>query len=166
MAFRFRREGDRIKHRMHEERMGMRPWIRDFKWRVFGWHYEFYMGNKARQALLKDQKLAPTMQVFCDLKSNGVSTKGLNATKGADNRPEHGPLEFNKTKYFTWRPCIPNIVPYRKSTSPFCKVSSNTTGWTELQNKRIPDPVPKGWSGHNQGIGGTDESVPIHPQYQ
>lgn len=26
--------------------------------------------------------MAPTMQVFCDIKTNGVSTKGLNATKG------------------------------------------------------------------------------------
>lgn len=80
---------------------------------------------EARQAILKDQKMAPTMQVFCDLKTNGASTKGLNATKGTiynpaitefftmaggDKRPEHGPLAFNRTKYFTWRPCIPNIV--------------------------------------------------------
>ncbi|EEQ97379.1 hypothetical protein Pmar_PMAR029102 [Perkinsus marinus ATCC 50983] len=53
---------------------------------------------EARQAILKDQKMAPTMQVFCDLKTNGASTKGLNATKGGDKRPEHGPLAFNKTK--------------------------------------------------------------------
>ncbi|EER12220.1 hypothetical protein Pmar_PMAR001017 [Perkinsus marinus ATCC 50983] len=96
MAFRFRREGDRIKHRMHEELS----------------RYEFRLGDartlKARQALLKDQKMAPTMQVFCDIKTNGVSTKGLNATKGADNRPEHGPLEYIRLSVY----CFPDGLTY------------------------------------------------------
>ena len=53
MAFRFRREGDRIKHRMPQDAMGMQAWIGDFKWRAQDWQYEWQMKEFAKKAMKK-----------------------------------------------------------------------------------------------------------------
>ena len=56
MAFRFKREGQYIKHRVHWERSGMRTWIDEFKWEVMAWHYKFWMGPQAKTSLLQNQE--------------------------------------------------------------------------------------------------------------
>mmetsp|Transcript_36564 Transcript_36564/g.67005 ORF Transcript_36564/g.67005 Transcript_36564/m.67005 type:complete len:178 (-) Transcript_36564:84-617(-) len=176
MAFRFRREGDYIKHRMHLERSGMRPWIEDFKWRAVDWHYQYYMGPKARNAILSQHKLAPKLQDTFEKRSHGFITRV--PREQADSvayRP-------NSTRYFAWTTCTPQIQPFRKTSNPFCPVTPNKTGWreyVEIENPRgavrtkapnerqhrvtkIADPKPRG---HKAQIAGTDDTVPIFPKY-
>merc|ERR1712167_396147 len=89
MAFRFKREGDYIKRCVHMERMGMQPWIEDFKWRVMDWHYGFYLGPKARNAILSNQKVAASIQDAFEKRSHGFVTR----RPGAGRTP-------GRTKYF------------------------------------------------------------------
>mmetsp|Transcript_66866 Transcript_66866/g.160073 ORF Transcript_66866/g.160073 Transcript_66866/m.160073 type:complete len:178 (-) Transcript_66866:20-553(-) len=176
MAFRFRREGDLIKHRMHLERTGMQPWIEDFKWRVVDWHYQFYMGPKARSAILSQHKVAPKLQEVFDKRSHGFVTRmQRNQAEGAKYSHDH-------TRFFAWTTFTPQITPYRKNSNPFCPVTPNKTGWreyVEISNPRgavrakapnerqhrvklIPDPRPRG---PKTQIAGTDDSVPIFPNF-
>ena len=55
---------------------------------------------------------------------------------------------------------IPNIVPTRKSTNPFCETSGNKTGWQEVKTRRIADPQPRG----KHFVSGTDDSTPPMPK--
>ncbi len=55
---------------------------------------------------------------------------------------------------------IPQIVPYRKSSNPFCETSGNRTGWQEVRTRRIPDPLPRG----KHFVSGTDDSTPPMPK--
>ena len=136
--------------------MGIRPFMEDFKWRAVNWHYDFYIRDKAQKALLSHQREAPKIQWVADLKASGKSTKNLNAADAtAGDR-----FEPHRTKYFTWPIFIPNIVPNRVSTNPFCVASANRTGWRESMNRRIPDPLPRG----RAFVSGTDDSVPTMPR--
>mmetsp|Transcript_29150 Transcript_29150/g.67092 ORF Transcript_29150/g.67092 Transcript_29150/m.67092 type:complete len:178 (-) Transcript_29150:26-559(-) len=176
MAFRFRREGDRIKHRIHLERSGMQPWIEDFKWRAVDFHYQFYMGPKARNAILSQHKLAPKLQDTFEKRSHGFITRvPKEHADSAAYRP-------NSTRYFAWTTCTPQITPFRKSSNPFCPVTSNKTGWREYVEQAnikgahrakspyerqhrvnlIPDPKPKG---RKHEVAGTDDAVPIFPKF-
>jgi hypothetical protein len=116
--YRFRREGDFIKHRARAEFMGIQPFMADLKWRAVNWHYSFYMKQKASQAL-------------GSLRAEGVH-----------------PV------------FIPNIVPLRASSNPFCEASANKTGWQEVKTRRIPDPLPRG----KHFVSGTDDSTPPMPK--
>eukprot|EP00928_Gymnodinium_smaydae_P048162 TRINITY_DN32193_c0_g1_i1.p2 TRINITY_DN32193_c0_g1~~TRINITY_DN32193_c0_g1_i1.p2 ORF type:complete len:175 (+),score=23.22 TRINITY_DN32193_c0_g1_i1:139-663(+) len=171
MAFRFRREGDHIKHRVHMERMGMQPWIEDFKWRAVSWHYNFYMGPKARNAVLSNQKAAPSLQDVFERRSHGF----VRRQPEAERQPW-------RTKHFAHTTCIPAVAPYRKTSNPFCPVTPNRTGWREYIEQRdvrgavrpdspmpehaqhrvqhIMDPKPRG---HKNVVSGTDDTVPIMP---
>mmetsp|Transcript_16520 Transcript_16520/g.25041 ORF Transcript_16520/g.25041 Transcript_16520/m.25041 type:complete len:177 (+) Transcript_16520:136-666(+) len=175
MAFRFRREGDRIKHFAHLERMGMQPFIEDLKYRMVDWHYNYYMGPKARSAIMSNQSAAKEIQDELDRKRQGsiprmapdeVSRKGYNP---------------KKTKHFAWTTCVPQIKPQRRSSNPFCPVTPNRTGWREYVEQsnvrgavRIqppkdpqhrftlrPDPKPKD---HKHVVSGTDDTVPVFPK--
>mmetsp|Transcript_16011 Transcript_16011/g.42282 ORF Transcript_16011/g.42282 Transcript_16011/m.42282 type:complete len:174 (+) Transcript_16011:1434-1955(+) len=170
MAFRFRREGDRIKHKVHMERMGMQPWIEDFKWRAVDWHYNYYMGPKARNAIMSNQRAAPKMQEVFEKQSHGFIQKG----------PSAGGPPHLRTKHFAWTTALPQTVPYHKSTNPFCSVTPNKTGWREYVEhanlrgavrpespkhrqhriQHIMDPKPKGDRGV---VSGTDDTVPVMP---
>ena len=149
MAHRFHREGDFIKHRARAEFMGIRPFMEDLKWRAVDWHYQFYMRDKARKAILSRQREAPKLQFVADMRFSGKSTKF-----------HTGDFEIQATRYFTWTTFLPNIVPNRVSTNPFCKESANTTGWKETVSRRIPDPLPRG----RAFVSGTDDSVPVMPR--
>ena len=164
MAFRFRREGDRIKHRVHMERMGMSPWIEDFKWRVIDWHYQFYMGPKARNAILSNQRHCKSIQ-------DSFVPRG----------PQDGAYDASRTKHFAWTTYLPQVTPLRKTSNPFCPVTPNKTGWREyIEHKDIRgavrpkspaarqhkvqhtmDPKPKS---AKMVVSGTDHTVPIFPK--
>mmetsp|Transcript_39145 Transcript_39145/g.77507 ORF Transcript_39145/g.77507 Transcript_39145/m.77507 type:complete len:178 (-) Transcript_39145:75-608(-) len=174
MAFRFRREGDRIKHKVHHERMGMQPFIEDFKWRVMDWHYNFYMGPKARTAIMSNQKSARRLQDVFDERSHGF------VTRLTEPQSSQAPNSHLHTKHFTWTTCTPQVVPLRRNSNPFCKVTPNKTGWREYveqvnvrgavrppspraRQHRIqhtPDPRPVGTK---HVVSGTDDSVPSFP---
>jgi hypothetical protein len=171
MAFRFRREGDFVKHRIHMERMGMQPWLEDFKWRAVNWHYELYMQPKARQALRNQtQDYARHLQRMYDYMHCGKSTKNLDKDISAVEREKDylsrqsasRPDKFmHDTRYFVWRPAVPNIVPNRVSTNPFCPVSANKTGWREQVKRLIPEPKPRG---KRNPVAGTDDAAPVMPR--
>eukprot|EP00929_Paragymnodinium_shiwhaense_P123553 TRINITY_DN97553_c0_g1_i1.p2 TRINITY_DN97553_c0_g1~~TRINITY_DN97553_c0_g1_i1.p2 ORF type:complete len:176 (-),score=29.80 TRINITY_DN97553_c0_g1_i1:107-634(-) len=172
MAFRFRREGDHLKHKMHLERTGMQPWVEDFKWRVMDWHYNYYMGPKARNAILSNQGAAKHVQDMYEKKSHGFVRRKKMSEK----------FEARRTQFFAHTTCLPNVTPHRRSSNPFCPVTPNKTGWKEYveqihvrgadrprgpwsedaQHRRqyIMDPKPKG---PKHVIAGTDDTVPIMP---
>mmetsp|Transcript_28722 Transcript_28722/g.81151 ORF Transcript_28722/g.81151 Transcript_28722/m.81151 type:complete len:178 (-) Transcript_28722:65-598(-) len=174
MAFRFKREGDFIKHRVHMERMGMQPWIDDFKWRATDWHYSFYMGPKARTAIMSNQKSARKVQDMFDKRSHGFVQR-LSGPEVDTARYSH-----QRTKHFTWTTCLPQIAPNRRNSNPFCPVTPNRTGWREYvehkdlrgavrqaapkdrqhRSRHILDPKPKG---EKHVVSGTDDTVPIMP---
>eukprot|EP00811_Abedinium_folium_P010305 NODE_19531_length_839_cov_4.617978.p2 GENE.NODE_19531_length_839_cov_4.617978~~NODE_19531_length_839_cov_4.617978.p2 ORF type:complete len:178 (-),score=60.92 NODE_19531_length_839_cov_4.617978:223-756(-) len=175
MAFRFRREGDRIKHRVHIERMGMQPWIEDFKWRVVDFHYNFYMGPKARSAIMSNQLETRRMQDAFDRQSHGCVRRAAPQAVVPAQKQNFPHV----TKHFAWTTYIPQAVPYHKNSNPFCAVSHNKTGWREYVEmesrgavrvkppedaqhrfKRIMDPKPKGWK---HVVSGTDDTVPVFP---
>mmetsp|Transcript_3168 Transcript_3168/g.5150 ORF Transcript_3168/g.5150 Transcript_3168/m.5150 type:complete len:178 (-) Transcript_3168:62-595(-) len=174
MAFRFRREGDRIKHKIHLERMGIQPWIEGFKWRAVDWHYNYYMGPKARSAIMSRQSAARRVQDIFDRRSHGF----IRRTPPEDIAGQ--PYTPDKTKHFAWTTCIPQITPYQRTSNPFCPVTANRTGWREYVEHYQPrgsvrpaspknpqhrvqlrlDPKPKG---HKHVVSGTDDTVPIFP---
>mmetsp|Transcript_81272 Transcript_81272/g.143352 ORF Transcript_81272/g.143352 Transcript_81272/m.143352 type:complete len:190 (-) Transcript_81272:85-654(-) len=186
MAFRFRREGDRIKHKIHMERMGMSPWIEDFKWRAIDWHYQYYMGPKARSAIMSNQRQTRSIQDVFDRRSHGF-TQRL-----APEEAKTAAYSSQRTKYFAWTTCLPRVSPLHKSSNPFCPVTPNKTGWREYIEQKdvrgavrsrspkmmgaegkpgpwpaqqhrvqhIMDPKPKG---SKHVISGTDDTVPIMP---
>mmetsp|Transcript_68754 Transcript_68754/g.182643 ORF Transcript_68754/g.182643 Transcript_68754/m.182643 type:complete len:178 (+) Transcript_68754:143-676(+) len=175
MAFRFKREGDRIKHRVHMERMGMQPWIEDFKWRAVDWHYQFYMGPKARGAIMANQRLVPTLQDTFDKRSHGFVQR-VPPAQAAE--AEYSP---RRTKYFTWTTMTPQAVPYMRTSNPFCPVTPNRTGWREYVEQKnvrgavrvksptaqqhrvrhLQDPKPKR---EKHVVSGTDHTVPAFPR--
>ncbi len=112
------------------EFMGIQPFIADLKWRAVNWHYSFYMSEKASQSL---RSLGRIPQA--------------NAAPGQENLKY--PAVF-----------VPNPMPLRKSTNPFCEASANTTGWQGVVNRRIPDPLPRG----KHFVSGTDDSTPPMPK--
>ncbi|CAJ1327232.1 unnamed protein product [Effrenium voratum] len=162
MAFRFRREGDRIKHKVHMERMGMSPWIEDFKWRAIDWHYQFYMGPKARNAVMSNQRHTRSVQDVYDKRSNGFVQR-LSRDDAAAT-----PYSHSRTKFFAWTTCLPRVTPLHKTSNPFCPVTPNKTGWREYiehQNvrgavrpkspaARQPDPQPSIFVGGHGVFGG------------
>jgi hypothetical protein len=166
MAFRFRREGDYVKHRVKMSNSGMQPWVNDFKYRVVDWHYQFYMRDQARRAINSNQANAEQTQTYFDSKVGNLQTrKGLSdsdksALKSMDERGIHFSEEV--IRYFNWRPFVPNVVPHRANSNPFCPVTPNKTGWKEAPKRRLTDPQPM--SGHP--IAGTDDSVPIFPKFR
>ena len=46
--------------------MGMQPWVNDFKYRVIGWHYDFYMRDQSRRAINSNQHAAEDTQLHYD----------------------------------------------------------------------------------------------------
>jgi hypothetical protein len=166
MAFRFRREGDFVKHRKRMSNMGMQPWVNDFKYRVIGWHYDFYMKDQSRRAINSNQHGAEEAQLHYDSQINEVQTrKGISEhDKDILSRMDQRGVRFSDQviRYFNWRPFVPNVIPHRANSNPFCAVTANTTGWREAPSRRNSDPQPKG--GH--AIAGTDDSVPIFPKYR
>lgn len=56
MAFRFRREGQFVKNRLHLDQSGFRPFMDELKWEVLEWHYNFYMAPQILKTLLKHQR--------------------------------------------------------------------------------------------------------------
>lgn len=166
MAFRFRREGDYVKHRVKMANSGMKPWVNDFKYRVVDWHYQFYMRDQARRAINSNQANAERTQTYFDSKEGklqtrkGLSEKDKEDLKSLDAKGVH--FSDDIIRYFNWRPFVPNVVPQRANSNPFCPVTSNTTGWKEAPKRRLTDPQPMG--GHK--IAGTDDSVPIFPKFR
>ncbi len=148
--------------------MGMQPWVNDFKHRVIGWHYEFYMRDQSRRAINSNQHTAESSQLHYDsqIPPNEVRTrKGISIEdKQVLSDMDKKGIKFsdNVIRYFNWRPFVPNVVPHRANSNPFCPVTANKTGWKEAPVRRISDPQPKG--GH--AIAGTDDSVPIFPKYR
>jgi hypothetical protein len=160
--YRFRREGDAIKHRARMEFNKVTPFMEDFKWRAVNWQYKFYMSKKSEEAILSSQKEIERIQFKKDLEICGDSRKGLNETEIEDKsvNPFFHP---NKTRFFTWNTkFVPNMVPNKISTNPFCPQSQNKTGWIHAKSRKIPDPLPRG----KHFVSGTDDSVPIMPKYQ
>jgi hypothetical protein len=166
MAFRFRREGDYIKHRTRMSNMGMQPWVNDFKHRVIGWHYDFYMKDQSRRAIVGDQHSSESAQIQYDQGRLHQTRKGLSSSdKAVIKEMDKRGIKYSDkiTRYFTWRPFVPNVAPYRANSNPFCPVTSNVTGWKEAVVGRVStDPQPKG--GHH--VAGTDDSVPIFPKFR
>ena len=157
-----------MKHRKRMTNMGMQPWVNDFKHRVVDWHYQLYMSGQSRRAINSNQANAEATQIHFDENIGGPfqTRKGLSPEdkriiESMDERGQHFSDEV--TRYFNWRTFVPNTVPHRASSNPFCPVTSNTTGWKEVTvNRRLTDPQPKG--GH--AIAGTDDSVPIFPKFR
>ena len=166
MAFRFRREGDFVKHRKKMTNSGMMPWVNDFKYRVVDWHYQFYMRGQARRAINSNQSNAEATQTYFDSKIGPLQTrKGISADDQSlladlDQKGVHFSDEV--IRYFNWRPFVPNMVPHRVNSNPFCPVTANTTGWKESPTRRLTDPQPKG----GDSIAGTDDAVPIFPKFR
>mmetsp|Transcript_20959 Transcript_20959/g.43521 ORF Transcript_20959/g.43521 Transcript_20959/m.43521 type:complete len:156 (-) Transcript_20959:115-582(-) len=153
----------------------MQPWVEDFKWRVIDWHYNFYMGPKARGAVMSNQKGVRQLQEVFDKRSHGFTTRL------AEPASSSAPYSPQRTKYFAWTTCIPQVAPYKRNSNPFCKVSPNVTGWREYVEQKdvrgaarpktpdvpphrvqhILNPKPKG---SKHVVAGTNDEVPTFPK--
>eukprot|EP00923_Selenidium_pygospionis_P049068 GHVN01084470.1.p1 GENE.GHVN01084470.1~~GHVN01084470.1.p1 ORF type:complete len:193 (+),score=38.87 GHVN01084470.1:40-579(+) len=128
MARRFLREGRPMKkHADTAEEAGMRNWVADLTHRTHQLQYRYWMSKKARQSILSGQDYADDMmRLMTALHSD--SKNSCFKDKFSASQPSN----------FYFRTAIPNSVPFRKSTNPFCRVSSNKTGWEEA----FPDEHP------------------------
>jgi hypothetical protein len=151
-----------VKHRTRMTNSGMQPWVNDFKHRVLGWHYDFYMKDQARRAIGHAQNTAESAQKYFDSQAGEMQTrKGLTREDKIELEKTEGKFHPKITRHFHWKTFIPNITPYRANSNPFCPVTPNKTGWTELR-RSTSDPQPM--QGH--AIAGTDDSVPIFPRFR
>ncbi|CAD7975100.1 unnamed protein product [Amoebophrya sp. A25] len=176
MAFRFRREGNYVKHRIHMDRMGMQPWLEDFKWRVTDFQYHWYMGPKATAAIRQNTKLSifgasgeigpsSSSRSFEEKDCEEDRTSSVISTRRPEaNTPRHGPRREWLGRNIALRAFIPNIVPQRRQTNPFCLSSSNTTGWVEARSKISLLNETKPRTKHE--ISGTDDKIPEMPKYR
>lgn len=55
MAFRYRREGQFTKFRVHFDRSGFRPYIDELKWEIMDWHYQRALGPQMKKSLMSYQ---------------------------------------------------------------------------------------------------------------
>ncbi|CEM09727.1 unnamed protein product [Vitrella brassicaformis CCMP3155] len=150
MAFRYRREGLYTKSRCHLDQTGMRPYVDEFRWRVTDWHYRFWMGPTAHRALRKYQGGSDQLQYLLD----GIAA----GTKSA--KYKYG----SPTRRFHFRTAVPQVVPYLKSSNPFCPVTPNKTGWDLWTKTRRDEPMIR--DHRHDAIGGTDPNPPIMPKYK
>uniref|UniRef100_A0A0G4FWT5 Uncharacterized protein n=1 Tax=Chromera velia CCMP2878 TaxID=1169474 RepID=A0A0G4FWT5_9ALVE len=144
MAYIFRREGTKSKRGLRH-RCGIEPWIDHFRWRVVEWHYKFSMGPTAQRALRSHQSEAEKLQYIIDHAKTGQTKKFL-----------------NPSKRFYFRTALPNVVPYRRSSNPFCPVSSNVSGFSAWIPQKRPEPHCKD---PKHEIAGTDDARRPMPRY-
>ncbi|EPR57007.1 hypothetical protein TGPRC2_264730 [Toxoplasma gondii TgCatPRC2] len=145
MAFRYRREGQFTKFRVHFDRSGFRPYIDELKWEIMDWHYKRAMGPQMKKTLMSYQEGSEKLQYMHDLIALGT----------AKAKFPHA------TKRFFFVPALPVTIPYRRSSNPFCLLSANKTGWLQWSPKqRVPFPQPLG----KRKVGGTDPQPPVFPK--
>ncbi len=144
---------------------GVKPWVNDFRYRVLAWHYKFYMQKRAKELLLASQEdlEGETKRAFRALGehvSPGLS-KSDKVTLDQHTKETGNVFHPSISRYFRWKTFIPSVTPFKSSSSPFCRVSHNATGWIDAEERKIPDLQPRG-SKHK--VGGSDDSVPIMPR--
>eukprot|EP01067_Filipodium_phascolosomae_P009361 Filipodium_phascolosomae@DN8340_c0_g1_i1.p1 len=143
MARRFYKEGLTIKNRTPIYNTGWDLWVEDFKWRSFTWHYDYYMGPTAQKVIASNPEGA------------GVLSSLMLAIKTGDVNPQC-PV---RTHRIYVRTCIPQIVPYLRTSNPFCPFTDNRTGWKEYLPKLKLEPQPR----IDHKIAGTTDAAPVHP---
>ena len=65
MAFRYRREGQRMKTRMHLEDSSFKPLMKELKYDIFNFYYNQHMGPLAAKAIAKHQEGEDTYLFIC-----------------------------------------------------------------------------------------------------
>lgn len=133
-----------MKHRMHFDRSGMRPWIDEFKWEVMAWHYNFWMGPEAKKTLLKFQQGSEKLQFILD-------------TIASRSKSKRFPTP---TRRFFFRNALPMTIPFVRTSNPFCPMTENKVGWVAWHPKKIP--CPRSQAKHQ--IGGTVPEPPVFPK--
>lgn len=180
-----------MKHRVHMENMGLQPWLEDFKWRVCDFQYHWYLGPKAHRAIRenasfgasrvegpvqvagqgKRQKLevtrSPNIAGGAGTSTGGDRGDGLvdvvpGGRGAAHPQPQLRP-EYQGRR-IPLRTFIPNIVPQRRQSNPFCLSSSNVTGWVDARGKSNLLRETKPRTKHQ--ISGTDDRIPEMPKYK
>jgi len=109
--------------------------------------YGWYMGPKAKSAVRRG---APSKKSEFDEVLRTATSSTLLQNRG----PEEVAM----------RAFVPNIVPQRRQTNPFCAASSNATGWREVKplKRLLKECKPRT---HHQ-ISGTDDSIPEMPKFR
>ncbi|XP_026194456.1 uncharacterized protein LOC113147590 [Cyclospora cayetanensis] len=164
MAFRFRREGQYVKSRVHLDRSGFKPFMKELKWEIFEWHYKRHMGPLAVRALMQHQQGSEKLQYLQDISLTGGSSKFLSP---------------DSSRFF-FATALPIVRPVKRSSNPFCLLSANKTGFVyhnenpnylkkgpstlvgipRLTKRRTGYPNPHG----KRKIGGTDPTPPVFPK--
>ncbi|CAD7953572.1 unnamed protein product [Amoebophrya sp. A120] len=166
MAFRFRREGNYTKHRKHMENMGLQPWLDDFRWRVCNFQYHWYLGPKAHQAIEENaigQREIPYLQNIPSREQHVATTTGARNTAAGQGLVHHVARgQHNRSAPF--RTFLPNIVPQRKQSNPFCLSSHNSTGWVEARGRTELLTETKPRTKHQ--VSGTDDRIPEMPKFR
>ncbi|KAL8453754.1 hypothetical protein Emed_000695 [Eimeria media] len=167
MAFRFRREGQFVKNRVHLDRSGFKPFMQELKWEVFEWHYQRHMGPLAVKALMAYQQGAEKLLYLSTLKEVGEMVNPV--------------LASPRRRYFL-ATALPLVRPLKRSSNPFCPLSANKTGFVyhnanpvyynkgplratgggfpRLAARKTGSPMPHG----KRKIGGTDATPPVFPK--
>ncbi|KAK1939608.1 hypothetical protein X943_001468 [Babesia divergens] len=152
MAFRFMREG-LYTRRKRLRSNGFTPFVDDLMWTATDWHYQHYIRRAARVSLLTHQE--GNIAVLACISASEIGrifekfriARASSLVRGAD-RP-----------YL--RIATPNIVPLRRQSNPFCRASSNYSGW-QFQHKQL-EKSPRPY--RSRRLGGTDLSVPVMPKH-
>eukprot|EP00920_Eleutheroschizon_duboscqi_P040611 GHVT01097105.1.p2 GENE.GHVT01097105.1~~GHVT01097105.1.p2 ORF type:complete len:169 (+),score=41.43 GHVT01097105.1:1554-2060(+) len=156
MAYRFRREGLRVKVRTHWERSGMRPWVDEFRWEVQAWHYRRFMKPRAEKLLrtlrsaAHDQDSSALYELYRVLHSGGGGASSPWSSSPAS--PSTRGVSPGPSGSAPWHPtALPLTVPFLRSSNPFCPVSANRTGWEVVSDSKVAHPKPH----KKHKIGGT-----------
>jgi len=146
VAFRFKREGSFVKRRIHLDESGMRPWNEDFKFRVQNYQYRYWMMPQAHKALLSYQDGAAILKGHLETEASSSAATSKFSTP---------------TRTLFFKTAIPQSVPNLITSNPFCRISSNKTGWETYRTPIVPE-----LRCARKQVAGTDVVPPIFPKYR
>uniref|UniRef100_A0A3B0MR10 Uncharacterized protein n=1 Tax=Theileria annulata TaxID=5874 RepID=A0A3B0MR10_THEAN len=133
MSYRYLRHG-LLTRRTKLSKNGFHPFIDNLMWDITNYHYKYYMKNVSLYNTLNNQKQIEKIL------SNCTDDKDL-------------------ISYF--RCAVPQIVPYKSQSNPFCPNSSNKTGFQFIYKNLFKYPRPF----KNRQLAINDLRIPVYPKH-
>ncbi|UVC49736.1 hypothetical protein MACK_003847 [Theileria orientalis] len=153
MAYRYLRHGLYTRRKKLEVN-GFKPFIDNLMWTVTNFHYQYYFNNISKHSILSNQAQIDKLVKFTSSFSHANTSTPNNPGTSEANLTGRSPIKY-------MRCAIPQIVPYRRQTNPFCPNSSNKTGFQFKYKNLLKYPRPI----RNRKLAITDLEVPQFPKH-